>query len=146
MACVARGRPRGGLVIGVARVVVVRHVTSGTHSRQRDVVVVHVATGAGHGDMGAGKRKRRVVMVKRTLAPRQGVVTHLAGRRKTQLNVIHRRQGVVVVGLVTGHTSCVGQAVVVVDVAGSAAHGDMGAGQSPAGRGMIERRGCPRGS
>ena len=91
MTCVAGRRPRRGLVIGVSGVVVVCDVATGTDGGQRGVVVVHVATRAGNARMSSRKRKGRVVVVKRALAPGGGVMAHLAGGRKTQLNVINRR-------------------------------------------------------
>src|SRR5260370_13676500 len=91
MACVAGRRPRRGLVIGVRRVVVIRDVATRTNSGQRGVVVVHVAARARNGDVGAGKWKRRVVVVKRALTPSYRVMAHLAGGRKTQLTMINWR-------------------------------------------------------
>ena len=105
-----------------------------------------MAAGASNTDVGAGKGKGRVVMVKRPLAPGDSVVTDLASRRKAKLNVIDGRQSIVVIGLVTTHTGRVRQTVVVVDVARSAGHAYVRAGQSPAGRGMVEGRSRPRGS
>lgn len=144
VACVAGRRPRCGLVIWVRGVVVVRYVATGTDGRQRGVVVVHVATAAGHGYVGAAKRKGRGVVVKRALTPGHRVVTRLASRRKTQLNVIHGCQSVVVVGLVTTDAGRARQTVVVIDVAQSAAHRYVRAGQRPSSRGVIECRRRPR--
>lgn len=102
-----------------------------------------MAAGASNADVGAGKGKGRVVMVKRTLAPGHGVVTHLASRREPKLNVIDGRQSIVVVGLVATSAGGAREAVVVVDVAGTAGHAYVRAGQSPSGRGMVEGRSRP---
>jgi hypothetical protein len=103
-----------------------------------------VAIRAGNANVGAGKRKRRVVMIKRALAPSHGVVTDLAGRRETQLNVIYRRQCIVVVRLMASHAGGARQAVIVIDVARTAGHADVRASEGKTRGGVVECRTRPR--
>ena len=142
--CVAGRRPPRRAVIGVGGFVVVRNVAAGTDHGQAGVVIVHMAARARDAHVGAGERKGGVVVIKHPLAPSKGVVADLASRRKAQLYVIYRCYGIVVVGLMASNAGRAGQAVVVVDVAESTAHGCVRAGERPAGRGVIEGRGSPR--
>jgi len=146
--CVARitgRREPGGRVVGIVGPLVVHLVTGITVGRKSGVVVVHVTTRAGRAGVRAAQRKPRVVMIKRTLGPNHGVVAHLAVGRKTQLNMIDRRQGIVEIGLVARHAGGAPQTVIVTDVAGSAGRAYVRASQGKAGRGVVEGRPRPRG-
>ena len=113
-----RIRETCGLVIRVSRAVVVRLVATHTCRRQRRVVVVYVATGAGHGGVRAGQRERRCVVVERGPTPIGGAVAGITRIREPDLCVV-RICGFVVVRQVTGYAShiCRGQTVVPVHVA-----------------------------
>ena len=126
--CVARlagCRKSSCRVVGIIGALIIRLMAAIAGGRKTRIVIVYVAVRAGNGNVGAGKRKRRVVMIKRALAPSHGVVADFAGCGKTQLNVIHRRQRIAVVRLMASHAGCAGQVVVVIDVAGSAGHADV---------------------
>ena len=125
-------RESGCRVFGIVRHLVVRLVAAVAVDRETRIVVVHMATGARNRCMSAGKRKRSVVMIKRALAPSDGVVARVAVRRKTELNVVNRRDGIVVVGLMASNASCARQPVVVIKVAGSASHAHVRASQRKA--------------
>ena len=83
-------REPGGGVAGVVRPLVIRFMTAITVGGETCVVVVHMTTGARNRSVGSGKRKRSVVVVKRSGAPSHGVMADFAGSWKRQLNVIHR--------------------------------------------------------
>jgi len=144
MTCVAARRPAGRAVIGVGGLVVVCDVATGTDHGQSGVIVIHMAARAGNANVGAGERKRRVVVIKDALSPRNRVVADLASRGKTQLNVIDRCYSIVVVDLVASNTGRALQAVVVIDVAGRASHANVCTGQGKAGRGVVECCARPR--
>ena len=55
-------------------------------------------------------------MVEFSVGPQHRVVTGVAGGGESCGDVVHRRDGVVVVRLVTGNAGCAGDVVVVVDV------------------------------
>jgi hypothetical protein len=131
-------------VVGVIRPLVIGLVTAITVGWEARIVVVYVATGAGHAGMSAGEWKWSVVVIECALSPGDGVVAHLAGGRKPELNVIDRRQSIVEVILVASQAGCAREAVVVIDVARSASHANVCAGQRETGRGVIECRACPR--
>ena len=143
--CVARltGRRKSSrCVVGIGRLLVLCRVTAIAVSRQARIVVVHMATRADHAGVSTGKRKGRVVMIKNALSPNHRVVAHRAVGRKT--SVIDRCQRIREICLVARNAGRAGQAVVVIDVAGSASHAYVRAGQRKAGRGMIECRTRPR--
>ena len=81
------------------------------------VVVVDVAVGtlARRNGVQARQRKAGGGVVELAIGPQHRVVTLLARRGETRVR--HRRGGIVIVGLVTADARCVGDAVVVVDVA-----------------------------
>jgi len=132
----------GGRVVGIIRTLVIRCVTVVAVGWKSRVVIVHMATRAGHAGVSTGKWKGRVVMIKNALGPKHGVVTQGAVGRKT--GVIDRCQGITEICLVASNASRAGQAVVVIDVAGSAGDARVRAGQRKAGRGVIECRTRPR--
>ena len=102
-------RIRGGVVI--------RFVAAVAVGRQRGVVVVYVATGAGHFGVGSREWEYRCVVVKLSVGPECRVVAELASRGETHLDVVYRSSRRVVVLQVAGRASRTGQVVVVVDVA-----------------------------
>ena len=59
----------GGDVIGIRCGLVVLLMTAIAGGRQGGVIVVHMATGAGHRGVGAGQGERRVVVVERGARP-----------------------------------------------------------------------------
>jgi len=143
--CVARLTARGESsrrVVGIGRLLVLCRVTAIAVGWQARIVIVHVATRAGHAGVSTGKRKGRVVMIKNALGPNHRVVAQRAVGRKT--SVIDWCQRSREICLVARNAGRAGQAVVVIDVAGSAGHAYVRAGQRKAGRGMIECRTRPR--
>ena len=112
------GRESGRRMIRVRGSVVVRLVTTHAGCRQRRVVIVHVATGAGHGGVRAGEREGRGVVVERGPAPVGGAVAGITRIREPDLCVI-RIGGFVVIRQVTGYARGIraGQTVVPVHVA-----------------------------
>ncbi len=141
MASRARSRETRRCVIRIRRAVVVRLVATHARCRQRRVVVVHVAIGAGHGRVRTGQRERRRVVIERRSAPVCCAVAGIARRRETYLRVvgIGRRS---VVLLVARHARSVRarQSVVAVHVARAAGRRGMRARQREAGGRMVE---CP---
>ena len=117
----ARGREASRLVIRIVGRVVIVDVARIAIRRQSRVVVVHVAHGARHRrrwqSVITGQRERCVVVIKGAIGPEHGVVTDLACRREPRSNVIYRRRGSVVIGLMTRDASRVGQLVIIVDMA-----------------------------
>ena len=112
----------------IVRTLIIGYVAAVAIGWEARIVVVHVATGAGNRCVRAGKREGRVVVVEGGLGPDDGVVARIAGSRKTQLHMVYRRHGIVVVALMAGNTGRAGQGVVIIDVAGGAGHGCMRAG------------------
>lgn len=82
VATLTRRRKPSRCVIGVVRRLVIGLVTAITVGRETRIVVVHVAICAGHAGMSPGKWKWSVVVIEYALGPSDGVVTHLACRRK----------------------------------------------------------------
>jgi len=70
-------------------------------------------------------------VVERALCPDDCVVAHVACGRKPELDMVHGRGGVVVVGLMASNASRAGQVVIVVHVARGAGHGGVRAGERP---------------
>jgi len=129
-------------VVGIGRLLVLCRVTAIAVGWQARIVIVHVATRAGHAGVSTGKRKGRVVMIKNALGPNHRVVAQRAVGRKT--SVIDWCQRSRELCLVARNAGRAGQAVVVINVAGGAGHAYVRAGQRKAGRGMIECRTRPR--
>ncbi len=143
----SRSRPRGcrvaslasrrkarGRVVRVGRAVVIRRMAAITGRGQRGVVVVHVATVAGHCRVGAGQRERGVVVIEAGIRPRSRAMASVACGREADLRMI-RIVGVVVIRLVTSDARGVraGQLVVSIHVALLTGECRMCAGQGPAG-------------
>ena len=104
-------RIRGGVVIRLVAAVAV--------GWQRGVIVVYMATSAGHAGVKTSERKFRRVVIELAVGPDNRVVAKIASRGKPDLNMVNRR-GRRVVGIqMAGHTCSVGarQTVIVVDVA-----------------------------
>ncbi len=102
-------RIRGGVVICFVTTVAV--------GRQRGVVVVHVAAGAGNRGVEPSKWKSRCVVIKLAVGPQSCVMAELAGRGETHLDVVNRRRRRVVVLQMARRASRTGQIVIVVDMA-----------------------------
>lgn len=134
-----RGGEARSHMVGVRRTLVVGLVTGIAVGGNRGVVVVHVATGAGHRGMCAGQGERRVVVVKRRWNPRRCVVAQVAGLRESRRDMV-RAGGFVEVGQVTGHASRAVQLVVSVDVTLRALQRSVCPSQREARAGVIE--GC----
>ena len=83
-----------------------------------------------------GKAGRRVI--KRRIHPVRGVVAPLASRGVAEGDMVDWRLGVVVIRLVARHTGCVGQLVVVINVALCARCGRMQASKRPTRAGVVE--------
>ena|SRR5690242_15400748 len=145
MARLAGCRKTSCRVVGIICPLVVRLMAAIASGRKARIVVVHMAVRTGDTNVGASKWKRRAVMIERALAPGHGVVADLAGGRETQLNVIYRRQGVVVVRLMASDAGSARQAVVVIDMTRRAGHADVRARQGKTRGGMVECRARPRG-
>jgi len=128
----ARREP-GGRMVGIVGPLIFRRVTAIAVGGKTGVVIVDVATRTGRAGVLPGQRKRCVVMIKRPLGPSHGVVAHLAGGRKTQLNVVHRAEGIVEVGLMARNAGGAPQTVVVTDMAGTAGCAYVRPGQGKAG-------------
>jgi len=132
-----RVRRVGGsrVVLLVARVaecaiqrVIVADVTIGAETRRHGVRVGQRETGGG--------------VVKLAIGPQNGVVAGIASCREPGRGVGYGRGRIVVIGLVAGHASRAGQAVIVVDVAIGAQTGrrSMGSGECEPGAGMVKGR------
>ena len=135
----AGGRETGRGVIRIGGGLVVGLVTGEAIGRNRSVVVVHMATGAGHRGVFAGQGEWRVVVIERRRNPGRGVVAHIALLWKPGLNMI-RVGGSVEVAQVTGGAGGIVQAVISVDMALRTLQRDMRPGQRKPGGGVI--KGC----
>ena len=91
VAVLAGRREPGGGVLGIVRPLVIGLMATVAVGGETRIVIVYVAARAGNGNVSTSERKRRVVVVKCSGSPSNCVVAGLARRRKTQLNVIHRR-------------------------------------------------------
>lgn len=131
-----------GDVVGVRRALVIRFMTGVAIGGNRGVVVVHMATGAGHRDMRPGQGKCRVVVIERRRNPRRSVVAQIAGLREPGSDVV-RARSIVEIGQVTGDASGAGQLIVSVDVALRALQRSMRPGKRKSGAGVIEDRAAP---
>jgi hypothetical protein len=116
VACLTSRRESSGSVVWIVGALIIHSVAAVTVGWKARVVVVDVTTCARNGRMSAGERKGGVVVVKRAGGPNHSVMAHVACGGEPQLNVVHRRYGVVIVGLVTCNAGRAGEAVVVVDV------------------------------
>ena len=106
--------------------------------------IVDVAGSAGHGDMGAGKRERCVVVVERSGAPCRCGMADIAGLRVAARDVVGIGS-VVVVRQMAGDTSRAQAGELTISMACGAHQRDMRAGESEAGLGVIENRAEPVG-
>jgi len=138
----AVGREATGHVRRVSGAGKVGLVASIAVGRQCQVIVIHVALRARHGDVCAGQRERRGVVIERGTCPVGGAVAH--GTRSGQTRGrVRRIVGSVVIGLMAGIAVSRNGGVVVVDVARGASDRSMGARQRKH-RSMIKGRGRPR--
>lgn len=124
-------------VVGVRGCLVLGPVTAVTIRRQRRVVVIHVAIGASHLGVRPRKRERCVVMVERRRCPGGRAMAYIALLRQSSRHVIGIG-GSLKILQVAVHTSCAREVVVSVGVALRALHIGMGAGEWPAGSGVVE--------
>ena len=145
VARLAGGRESGRDVIRIGRGLVNRLVAAVAIRRQARVVVIYVATAAGNRRVRAGQSEACAAVIEGPRAPGDRVVAEIAARRVSELNVIYRNSGVVVVGLVAGDASRAAQIVVVVDVARRTQDGCVRASQGESRRRMVERSRRPDG-
>jgi len=118
MAHVAGGRkPQGDMVHRTKRVVIVGLVARDTGRAAQLVVIVDVALRALQCGVGAGEGKAGGGVVELAVSPDHGVMATVASSGKTGCDVVHRADGIVVIGLVARDACGVGQLVVAVDVA-----------------------------
>lgn len=139
VAGLAGGWETGSRVIRIRRGLVISLVTGEAASRNRGVVVVYVAIGAGHGRVLAGQRKRRVVVIKGGRNPCRRVMAYLALLRKSRLNVVRIGRSVEILQVAGGAGRAV-QAVVAVHVALRTLQRHVHPGQGEAGRCVVESR------
>jgi len=108
------------------------------------VVIADVAVGANprRHQVGSSQLEAGCRVIEGAVAPLHRIVASFAGGRECRRNMIHRRLGVVVVGLMAGDARRPGQVVVVVQVAIRALpwRNHMGASQRKAGAVVIEAR------
>ena len=139
MARVASSREaQSHMIHGSARIVVIGLLTCDTLRAAQFVVVIDVALRALQWGVRASKGKTGGSMVELTIHPDHGVVATVAGRGETGRHVIHRTNGIVVIGLMAGHTSSARELVVVVNVTLRAGRRQVSAGKSPASGRVIE--------
>jgi len=112
----ASGREPGLRVIRIVRVVVILHVTRGTRGSCQVVVPVNVTLCAGEICVRSGQWKAGDGVVKLRITPGSCVVANLAGLRYPGLDVIGIGRALIVLQM-AGHAACVGEMIVVVDVA-----------------------------
>jgi len=74
----------------IRRGVVVCLMATVAGRRKRCVVVIYVATGAGHLNVEASQRERCRVVIELPIGPECRVMTELAGRREAYLDVVNR--------------------------------------------------------
>ena len=119
MAKFAGLRESGGYVIGIRSALEVLQMAGHAGRTVQRVVVADVAVGAEprwHG-VQAGQCEARGRVIKRAIGPEVGVVAVLAGGRESRRRVGHRGGRIVVIGLMARDAGCVGNRVIVVDVA-----------------------------
>jgi len=110
------------------------------------VIIVHVALRALRAaQVEAGQRPTRCRVIEFRVSPVGRVVALLASGRETELRMIHRRGGSVVVLLMATHAGRAAERVIVVNVAHHARDGRIGvkAGQSEAYGAVIKVRRSP---
>jgi len=96
---------------------IIRRVAAVAIRRKGGVVVVDVATGAGHLHVETRQRKGGGVVVECSVGPKSGVMTQIAGRGKPDLNMVNRRgRRIVILHVACGASRAI-EAVIVVDVA-----------------------------
>ena len=137
----SRGESRG-LVVRVCCVVVILFVTAITVGWQSRVIVVYMTVGAGHFQVCAGQREFRFVVIEGGWNPRRGAVAQLALLGEARLQVV-RILGVVEIGQVAGHASCVRQLVIPVDVTLRAIQRNVRTRQRPSGFAVVKQRSRP---
>lgn len=126
----------GCLVLGLMARIAVR--------RRAGVHIIDVAGGAGHGDMGARKRKGCVVVIERSGAPGRCGMADITGLRVAASDVVGAG-GVVEVRQMAGDTSRGQGGILTIRMACGARQRKMRAGKSPTGLGVIENRAEPVG-
>jgi len=109
------GKPRR-FVVGIIGIVVILHVARAARRAGQVIVAIDVALQAGQGRVCSGKRKTSGGVIEFPAAPRIGVMTILAGSRKTRLLVVGIGS-VLIVLQVARDTGSVSDVVVAIDVA-----------------------------
>ena len=143
MASSTRGRESRRGVIGIRGSGVILRVAAVAVHRQRCVVVIDVARGAGNCDVGAGQRELRLVMVEGRTGPGSGAMTRRARGWEAD-GRMGRRIGVIEIGLVAAiAVSGKPARIVVIHVARHTRHIDMRAGQRESRSVVIEGRVSP---
>ena len=144
----AGSRVSGGCVRRIGRAVVVLLVARVTQRAVQAVIVIDVAIGTEPRWHGVRARQLEAGsgVVEGAVGPMNRVVASFTGCRKCCRDVIHRRLGGVVIGLMAGYASRAGQVVVVVDVAVGTRprRHRMRTRQRETGCAVIERRTLPR--
>ncbi len=143
VAGLAGRRETGCRVIRIGSGLVVGLMTREAIGRNRSVVVVHVATGAGHRRVLAGQGECSVAVIERRRDPGRGVVAHFALLRESRLDVI-RAGGAVEILQVAGSTGGAVQAVIAVYVALRTLQRDVRPGQRETRSRVIESWRLPR--
>ncbi len=142
VAGLAGRRETGCRVIGIGSGLVIGLMTREAIGRNRSVVVVHVATGAGDRRVLAGQGECSVAVVERRRNPGRGVVTHFTLLRESRLDVI-RAGGAVEILHMAGSTGGAVQAVVAIYVALRTLQRDVCPGQRETRSRVIESCVCP---
>ncbi len=124
----------GGLVVSFVATVAI--------CRQRRVVVVEMAVGAGNAGVRAGQREGRVVVIEACRGPGGCVMAHVALLRKSSRNVV-RVIGALEVFEMATHACSISDVVIAIGVTLGALHIGVRAGKGPTRRRMIESRGRP---
>ena len=142
MAGGAGGRPAGGDMVGIGGAGEVRFVAGIAIGRCAGKDVIDVAEIAGDGDVGAGEREGRVVVVEGCAGPRGCGVACVAGGGESRCGM-GGVGGAVPVCLMAAVAGCGQGCVVVIGVALSAGQRSMCAGERECSVVVVEGRGAP---
>ena len=119
VAGLARRREAGCHMVWIGRALVILQVATDASRAGQIVVIVDVTVRALARWHGVGSRQSETGggVIELAVGPGYRVMALLAGRREPSRNVVHRRDGSVVIGLVAAYASRIRQVVVIVDVA-----------------------------